>query len=59
MKKRSKNILLGLGALVLIGSAGFLIAQEMKNRKKDVVSAKNRAENAYIDSITQKDIAWG
>tara|TARA_B100001123_G_C14676841_1_gene775747 strand:+ start:267 stop:446 length:180 start_codon:yes stop_codon:yes gene_type:complete len=59
MKKRSKNILIGLGALVLIGSAGFLIAQEMKNRKKDVVSAKNRAENAYIDSITQKDIAWG
>ena len=59
MKKRSKKILIGLGALVLIGSAGFLIAQEMKNRKKDVVSAKNRAENAYIDSITQKDIAWG
>tara|TARA_R100000008_G_C3582909_1_gene169870 strand:- start:340 stop:519 length:180 start_codon:yes stop_codon:yes gene_type:complete len=59
MKKRSKNILIGLGALVLIGSAGFLIAQEMKNRKKDVVSAKHRAENAYIDSITQKDIAWG
>ena len=59
MKKRSKNILIGLGALVLIGSAGFLIAQEMKNRKTDVVSAKNRAENAYIDSITQKDIAWG
>tara|TARA_R110002020_G_scaffold2702_3_gene12719 strand:+ start:601 stop:780 length:180 start_codon:yes stop_codon:yes gene_type:complete len=59
MKKRSKNILIGLGALVLIGSAGFLIAQEMKNRKKDVVSAKNRAENAYIDSLTQKDIAWG
>ena len=59
MKKRSKNILIGLGALVLIGSAGFLIAQEMKNRKKDVVSAKNRAENAYINSLTQKDIAWG
>lgn len=59
MKKRSKNILLGLGALVLIGSAGFLIAQEMKNRKKDVVSAKDRAENAYVDSLTQKDIAWG
>ena len=59
MKKRSKNILIGLGALVLIGSAGFLIAQEMKNRKKDVVSAENRAENAYMDSLTQKDIAWG
>ena len=59
MKKRSKNILIGLGALVLIGSAGFLIAQEMKNRKKDVVSAKDRAENAYVDSLTQKDIAWG
>ena len=59
MKKRSKNILLGLGALVVIGSAGFLIAQEMKNRKKDVVSAKDRAENAYVDSLTQKDIAWG
>jgi|2_EtaG_2_1085320.scaffolds.fasta_scaffold29420_2 hypothetical protein len=59
MKKRSKNILIGLGALVLVGSAGFLIAQEMKNRKKDVVSAKNRAENAYVDSLTQKDIAWG
>ena len=59
MKKRSKNILLGLGALILIGSAGFLIAQEMKNRKKDVVSAKDRAENAYVDSLTQKDIAWG
>ena len=59
MKKRSKNILLGLGALELIGSAGFLIAQEMKNRKKDVVSAKDRAENAYVDSLTQKDIAWG
>tara|TARA_R100000963_G_C4640981_1_gene104613 strand:+ start:668 stop:847 length:180 start_codon:yes stop_codon:yes gene_type:complete len=59
MKKRSKNMLLGLGALVLIGSAGFLIAQKIKNQKKDVDLAENRAEDAYTDSLTQQDIAWG
>tara|TARA_R110000824_G_scaffold365582_1_gene554098 strand:+ start:69 stop:248 length:180 start_codon:yes stop_codon:yes gene_type:complete len=59
MKKRSKNILIGLTAVILLSSAGVLIAKKFKHRKKEAVTAKTRAENAYTDSLTQKDIAWG
>jgi len=59
MKKRSKNILIGLTAVVLLSSAGLLIAKGLKHRKKEAVEAKIRAENAYSDSLTEKDIAWG
>ena len=59
MKKKSKNMLIGFTAVVLLSSAGLLIAKEVKSRKKEDVIAKTRAENAYTDSLTQKDIAWG
>jgi|10_taG_2_1085330.scaffolds.fasta_scaffold182824_3 flagellar basal body-associated protein FliL len=59
MRKRSKNILIGLTAVVLLSSAGLLIAKGLKHRKKEAVEAETRAENAYSDSLTEKDIAWG
>ena len=59
MKKRSKNILISLTAVVLLSSAGLLIAKGFKRRKKKTVEAKTRADNAYFDSLTEKDIAWG
>ena len=52
-------MLIGFTAVVLLSSAGLLIAKEVKSRKKEDVIAKTRAENAYTDSLTQKDIAWG
>ena len=59
MKKKSKNMLIGFTAVVLLSSAGLLLAKGLKHKKKEDITAKTRAENAYTDSLTQKDIAWG
>ena len=49
-------MLLGLSALVIIGSIGFLATKKIKNQEK---LDKVRADNVYFDSLTEKDIAWG
>ena len=59
MKKRHKNILLGMSVIVLIGGISFLVSQEIKDKKIDLKASKIRADNVYFDSITEKDIAWG
>ena len=59
MKKEHKNMLLGLSAIVLIGGISFLVSKEMKDTKIKQKAAKDRADNVYFDSLTEKDIAWG
>ena len=59
MKKEHKNMLLGLSAIVLIGGFSFLVSQEIKDTKIKQKEAKDRADNVYFDSLTEKDIAWG
>tara|TARA_Y100001951_G_scaffold56791_1_gene45023 strand:+ start:6663 stop:6842 length:180 start_codon:yes stop_codon:yes gene_type:complete len=59
MKKEHKNMLLGLSAIVLIGGISFLVSQEIKDTKIKQKEAKDRADNVYFDSLTEKDIAWG
>ena len=59
MKKEQKNMLLGLSAIVLNGGISFLVSQEIKDTKIKQKEAKDRADNVYFDSLTEKDIAWG
>ena len=62
MNKISKNILIGVTAIAVVLSVGLALSNKLEQRKTDKhdnIKSKQRADNLYYDSMTEKDIAWG
>ena len=61
-RAQKKNVkgLLGAAALVITTGLAILAWVKKTSIKSRVKSLKNEAiKNAYFDTLTQKDVAWG
>tara|TARA_Y100000593_G_scaffold95083_1_gene199339 strand:- start:6428 stop:6616 length:189 start_codon:yes stop_codon:yes gene_type:complete len=62
MKNVRRNVLVGFTAAVMITSIGLALSNKFEQRKaekEENITSKQRADNVYYDSLTEKDIAWG
>ena len=59
MEEKVKRLLYGIGAATIVVGTAFVAYKQDENSKKQTKRSKNRANNAYYDSLTEADIAWG
>ena len=59
MEEKMKRILYGVGTGIIVGASVFLAYNKIQTEKKSVKKSKERANNAYYDTLTEADIAWG